>query len=75
MCPSCNGAVAKIEDEFICQQACGFRSKSSDRKSWIVLSSVIKLYQTAINLCQQYDSACGTSTIIQDFTRYIERTL
>ncbi len=77
MCPNCQSPVVLVNDEHICSGPCGFRSTSDSMNyvAWSALAMMIAtvraLEQHATLLEQKYPG----SHIMEDFRRYIEKTI
>ena len=72
-CPSCEGVMLKIEEEWICQRPCGFRSSSSNPEAWMALAMVLSLHRMATQFVAKYDAALPSSNIRRDFKKFLER--
>ncbi len=73
VCPCCKAVILKIEDEWICQGTCGFRSHSSEPMAWVALNAVVTLHRLALQCAEQFDAALPNNSIIQDFLKFVER--
>jgi hypothetical protein len=61
--------MLKIEEEFICQQPCGFRSGSQDPMVWVGLANLVLMYRVIEAGLASYAAELRGKTIIRDFQR------